>query len=79
MRLPNKAISYEESILPKIPVLLEEIDKWYEISPVILYTRCKNKFVDIAEYLEALDCCFILGKITINEDGKLAYVTGIEL
>lgn len=74
MRLPNKAISYDESILVKLPSILDEISQWDGISPSLLYKKKRNEFIDIAEYLEALDCCFILGVIILKEDGDLVYV-----
>ena len=74
MRLPNKVITYKESILPKFPVILK-IVRNADITPNNLYKRVKGQFEDIGEYLEVLDCLYALGKIELDEKrGVIHYV-----
>ena len=69
MRLPNKFTSYKQSILYKIPFLLEILEN--EDCPVkTLFTKTKNKagIETVDEYIDILDCLFMLGKIELRED-----------
>lgn len=74
MKLPNKIVSYQESILPKIPIILTNLRRDGTSSPVDMYNANKKYFSNIADYMETLDCCFVLGMIKFNEDGELFYV-----
>ena len=56
MLLPNKIISYNESILSKFPIVLNVLkDNDYLI--IDLYEQC---------FIEVLDCLFAFGKIEID-------------
>ncbi|MPQ35063.1 ABC-three component system middle component 7 [Limosilactobacillus fermentum] len=72
--MPNKVTSYNDSILSKLPIVLSSLSVLEKIEPTELYSRLKTNFEDVAEYVEVLDCCFALGKVVLDEDGKLAYV-----
>lgn len=74
LKLPNKIISYQESILPKIPIILIKLREVGISSPVDMYNANKKDFSNIAEYMETLDCCFVLGMVNLNENGELVYV-----
>lgn len=64
MLLPNKIISYNESILSKFPIVLNVLkDKNYLI--IDLYEQLKTS-LDIECFIEVLDCLFALGKIEID-------------
>ena len=64
MLLPNKIISYNESILSKFPIVLDALkDNDYLIFD--LYEQLKAS-VDIESFIEVLDCLFALGKIEID-------------
>ena len=73
MRLPNKVISYNDSIISTFPMILGILkDKDYSI--IELYDRIKASW-DIECYIDALDSLFALGKIEIDEDTRrLHYV-----
>lgn len=76
MRLPSKVTSYRESVLPKFPKILA-ILKEKDITPCDLYKKVKKYFDDICEFIEILDCLFLLEKIEfIEESGVLHYVEG---
>ncbi len=73
MRLPNKVISYNDSIISKFPIILN-ILKDKDCSITELYEQVKSAW-DIEGYIDALDSLFALGKIEIDEDTRrLRYV-----
>ena len=64
MLLPNKIISYNESILSKFPIVLNVLkDNAYLI--IDLYEQLKTS-LDIECFIEVLDCLFAFGKIEID-------------
>ena len=64
MRLPNKVISYNESIISKFPIILNLLkSKDYKVME--LYEKLKAD-LDIECFIETLDCLFALGKIVID-------------
>lgn len=74
MKLPSKAISYNESILSKLPLLLGIIKK-SDIQLKTLYLLTRKSFNDIEEYIDTLDCLYALKVIQLKEEsGVLHYV-----
>lgn len=75
MRFPNKVISYKESILSKLTVLLDVLSS-KDMSLIELYYDTQKSFSDMWEFIDAIDCLFMLNKIEYNEDlGVLHYVS----
>lgn len=75
MRFPNKVISYKESILSKFTVLLDVLSS-KDMSLIELYYDTQKSFFDMWEFIDAIDCLFMLNKIEYNEDlGVLHYVS----
>lgn len=75
MQLPNKVTSYKFSILSRFPIVLSILEE-ESLSPERLYSKVKNK-IDITEFLEVLDCLFVLGRIDFDNDlMELSYVDG---
>lgn len=72
MKLPNRVISIEDSILYKLPSVLSEIKN----GDVDVKRLSKNKKLNISvdELLDILDVLFILEKIKQDEKGNLEYV-----
>lgn len=64
MIVPNKAISFDESILSKLPLILKRVGT-SKISVATLYNETKSSFTDISQFLIALDTLFVLEKINI--------------
>lgn len=63
MRLPNKIISYKESIISKMPMLLKKLNtKSFEV--IELYNDVRDK-MSFSDYQDALVALFILGKIEL--------------
>jgi hypothetical protein len=74
MRLPSKVTPFKDSTLSLLPLLLNEIRE-RDISPTTLFGKIKNEAAGISNFLEALDCLFVLGKVRLNEQTEiLSYV-----
>jgi hypothetical protein len=70
MLFPSKVIPYNESILPKLPLVLHYLEHGpKKISDVYRYTR--DSVTDISDLFEVLDCLYALGKIDLNGDNLL--------
>lgn len=70
MLFPSKVISYNESILPKLPLVLHYLENGpKKISDVYRYT--KGKATDLSDLFEVLDCLYALGMIDLNGDSLL--------
>ena len=72
--LPSKITSYSESSISKFPFILA-ILREEEKTPVELYKKARRKHISISEFMEVIDSLYALGKIDLNEEGKLFYVT----
>ncbi len=70
MLFPSKVISYNESILPKLPLVLRYLEQGpKKITEVYRYMR--GSVTDISDLFEVLDCLYALGTIDINGDNLL--------
>lgn len=73
MIAPNKFTSLDKTILGKLShLILEDVE---EISLAELRDLRLRKFTDIGEFILALDALFILGRIEMNEQGIIRYVS----
>lgn len=71
MRLPNKVISYNRSIISKFPLILDTLQvKPYSV--IDLYNSVKT-YMDIDDFLDIIDSLFALGKIRLNEQRRELY------
>ncbi len=74
MQLPNKIVSFKESVLYKFPIILCELEK-NKISINELYMKTMKSFKSIDEFIDVLDCLFALNKIQYDEEsGRLINV-----
>ena len=74
MLFPNKLITYNESVISKIPMILEIIERG-PIGIKDLYHRVAPKLTGVNEYMDVLDCLYALGAIDLDTDrGVLVYV-----
>lgn len=72
MKLPSKVTPYKKSIIAKfVPVL--DILRSGDLSPEELYKKTKSKIENLSEFLEILDCLFILGKIELLESKEVIH------
>lgn len=69
MILPNKFISYEESTLSKLSLIIKAIGGGIEISQ--LYMKLSKKFSGIDEFILTLDLLYALNNITVDCDTRI--------
>ena len=70
MLFPSKVFSYNESILPKLPLVLRYLEQGpKKITEV--YRFMHGSVTDIIDLFEVLDCLYALGTIDINGDNLL--------
>lgn len=70
MKFPNKITSYNESIISKFPKVLSLLDN-KNLSPKNIYEKMTSNISDIGEFIEILDCLYILNKIQFDEKGNV--------
>lgn len=66
MRYPDKVTTYKESSLALFPKVLAPL-KEADMSPSILYRKVSKDFSNTNEFIEVLDCLFLLGKVKFVE------------
>ena len=66
MLLPNKTISYNESVLMLFPLILHTIEKQPDISTVELYNTLKEECTSVIQFTQSMDCFFALGRIDFS-------------
>lgn len=66
MKLPSKVTPFKESIIAKFIPVLDTL-KTESLSPSELYKEVKTKVNGISEFMEILDCLFILEKIKLDK------------
>lgn len=74
MILPSKLFSYNQSVLPKMVVLIKEIQK-QDRGVLELFQQVQDKFDGVDEFVETLDGLYALGKIELDTNRRtLKYV-----
>jgi len=74
MQLPSKLNRYSESVLMDMVKVLTGI--FYPIGIYDLYKLVKQQIKSLDRYIEALDCLFILEKITFDYKAGVVDVIG---
>lgn len=70
MITPSKTIPFKESVIFKMIYILDE--EFEEASLAELYKKTKGKFLDLDEFIYAIDVLYVLGKVDVNLDlGKI--------
>lgn len=75
MKLPNKVTSYQESILSKFNVLLDEMCN-RDVSLTELYSATYQNFSDMFEFIDVLDVLFALNKLEYNDELEVLHYVG---
>lgn len=71
MIVPNKAISYEDSLLSKLPHILELLST-QSVPALDLFQKSRKDFDNVNQFLLAMDTLYILNKIDyVDGDIKL--------
>lgn len=78
MRLPSRVTPYKNSTFAKFPVVLSTL-KDRDMYPQELYRQVKGKNFGVAEFIEVMDCLYILGRVELSKGGVLHYVDGSQL
>ena len=73
MKLPNKIVSYNESNLSKAVVLLEILSK-NDMNIMDLYSSSKKQYKSVSDYIETLDCLYMLNKIVFIEESEMIHI-----
>ena len=72
MRLPSKVTPYRKSTLSKFPIVLAVLQQ-QDLSPIELYGKVKSRGIDMADYVEILDCLFMLEQIELYPDKEVLH------
>ena len=78
MRLPSRVTPYKNSTFarfPKVLSLLKERDMY----PQELYRQVKGKNFEVSDFIEVMDCLYLLGRVELTKGGVLRYVDGSQL
>lgn len=70
MIVPNKTITFQQSLLSKLPALIVAITSGAS-NPIALYSAVSDEFDDITQFMLALDTLFILEKVELVNEGNL--------
>lgn len=74
MIVPNKVISFSESIIGKMPIILEYLSK-QDMTVKELFSTTQDYFEEIDEFIYSLDVLFLLNAIKVDFDkGVVTYV-----
>lgn len=75
MRLPSKVTSYKNSTFAKFPVILSAL-KERDMRPEELYKKVKSKTFDAGEFIEVMDCLYMLGKVEFVQGREVLHYVG---
>lgn len=71
--LPNKVIPFRKSIIPKMLVVLGELEN-APCDMIKLYRLHGRKFSSLNEYVSTIEYLFALNKVSLTNEGVLSYV-----
>ena len=78
MRLPSRVTPYRNSTFAKFPKVLSLL-KERDMYPQELYRQEKGKNFEVADFIEVMDCLYLLGRVELSKGGVLRYVDGSQL
>lgn len=67
MRLPNKNTPIQKSILPLLPIILNNIPS-DGISLNELYKSINNYFESVLDFRDSITCLIVIGKINLSNN-----------
>jgi hypothetical protein len=74
MILPNKLVSFQNSLLPKTVLIIDELSA-KPLSVNELYEKLRKKFEDLDQFILTLDVLYLLEKVRYSEEWEvLEYV-----
>lgn len=66
MKFPSKVTPYGESVISKFPIVLGELQA-RDQTVSGLYYKVRKK-IKIQDFIDTLDCLYVLGEITLNKE-----------
>ena len=72
MKLPNKIISYKESVLSRFPLVLSVLSE-NPVGVYDLFELTKDSFTGIEEYLDTIECLYALKKVIFDDETGVLY------
>ena len=78
MRLPSRVTPYRNSTFAKFPKVLSLL-KERDMYPQELYRQVKGKNFEVSDFIEVMDCLYLLGRVELSKGGVLRYVDGSQL
>ena len=72
MKLPSKVTAYKDSVLAKIPLVLQKLQSG-DMHVLELYKQTKKQYSCISEYFDVLDCLYALNKIEYFEQERVLH------
>ncbi len=72
MKFPSKFVTYKDSLISKFPLFLTFLKECDHSIPE-LYNHVKSKVNGYQEFMDVLDCLFILGKIDFDESEEVIH------
>lgn len=74
MKLPNKVVSYDESVLPYLCKILSILEKNKKLNILNLYKESNMDFASFSEWYDAILCLYYLNAVNYNfETGEIEY------
>lgn len=70
MILPNKLVSFQNSLLPKTVLIIDELSA-KPLSVNELYEKLRKKFDDLDQFILTLDVLYLLEKVRYNEEWEV--------
>jgi hypothetical protein len=70
MILPNKLVSFQNSLLPKTVLIIDELSA-KPLSVNELYEKLRKKFEDLDQFILTLDVLYLLEKVRYNEEWEV--------
>ena len=64
MIVPSKFTPFDQSVLSRLPRVLEKLT--HEISIIELFEQTHDSFEDVGEFILVLDTLFVLGRIELD-------------
>lgn len=66
MKFPSKVTPYGESVISKFPIVLRELQARDQTVSGLYYKVYKK--IKIQDFIDTLDCLYVLGEITLNKE-----------
>ena len=71
--LPNKVIPFRKSVIPKMLVILNVLEKG-SCGVIEFYNTHKSGFSSMNEFVSTIEYLFALNKVSLTDEGVLSYV-----